>query len=381
MKTILSMALLGSGLLQAQQGPAMPSEKACQEFAQRFQAVVAGDDPSAMDSSIDFKAILVKGIRGVDVPAEFRKEIESGRPPEIPWGATIKKQIEEKGSYRFLRVREQGGARKALFRIISPAGVNYQDYHLAAAEGGRVKVTDIYIYQNAECLSETFSRMMVTAKLMQGDPSEPLTKPQSEYLAALRKAGEARQLLQKGDAAGFLRSYATFPPALQREKCILVFRTMAASQVGEKEALDAMEDFKKAYPGDPCLDLISIDPLTMLKKYDKVLEAIERLDKSVGGDPYLDYIRASVHLLDEKLPKVKECAKRCIEREPTLEEPYWAMVHVALKEKAWAETARWLTTFEKTFKLEIGDLSENKVYAEFIKTPEYKAWLKGREKK
>jgi hypothetical protein len=365
-------------LAQAQPGPAAPSEKACLEFARRLQAAIAGDDPASADASIDFRVILMEGLRGTTLSAEDKKEIEGGGL-QIPWGATIAKQIEEKGSYTFLRVREQAGMRKALFRMISSNGVNYHDYHLVAAEGGGLRVADIYVYQSAECLSATFGRMMVSAKL--GRSGKAMSKPQAEYLEGLRKAGEARQLLQKGDPAGYLKAYAKLPAVIQREKGILILRTMAAAQVGEKEAVEAMEDFKKAYPDDPCLDLVSIDPLTKLKKYDQVLEAIDRLEKSLGGDPYLDFLRASIHLLDEKPAKVKECARRAIQRDPTLDDPYWLMVTMTLKEKAWAETARWLSSIEKDLGLEIGDLTAIELYADFVKTAEYRAWLKGREKK
>jgi hypothetical protein len=379
--TFVLTALFGTWLAQAPAGPAVPTEKACHEFAQRLQASIVGDDPGAMDSSIDFKAMLLEGLRTADLSADLRRELESGEPPKIPWGATIRKQIEEKGSYTFLRIRDQGGTRKALFRLISTSGVNYYDYHLASAAGGGVKVTDIYVYQTAECMSDTFRRMMIASTLGRADPSKPMTRSQAEFLDGVRKAGEARAMIQKGDYAGYLRLYAALPPVIQREKSILVLRTMAAAQVGEKEALDAMEDFKKAYPGDPCLDLVAIDPLTILKKYDKVLEAVDRLDKAVGGDPYLEFVRASVHLIDEKPAKAKECAKRSIQREPTLEGPYWVLVNLALKDKAWAETARLLTSIEKQLGLEVGDLTQNELYAGFVKTPEYKAWLKGRAKK
>jgi len=379
--SLLVTALFAAWLGQAPAGPALPAEKACQEFGQRLQVTVAGENPSAMDSSFDFKAMMMEGIRTADLPAESRKELASGPPPQIAWGAMVRKQIEEKGSYTFLRVRDQGGIRKALFRIIGPNGVNYHDYHLSAAAGGGVKVTDIYVYQTAECFSESMRRMMLSANLGQGDPSKPLTKSQEEFLDGLRKAGEARELLQKGDPAGYLRVYATLPPAIQRQKGILVLRTMAAAQVGEKEALEAMEDFKKAFPGDPCLDLVSMDPLTKLKKYDKVLDAIDRLDKAVGGDPYLELIRANIHVLDGKPAKAKECAKRCVQREQGLQDAYWFLVSMALQEKAWAETARWLSAIEKNLGLEIIDLTKDEPYAEFIKTSEYKAWMKGRAKK
>jgi hypothetical protein len=378
---ILATALLGCCFLPAQQGAAMPSEQACADFARRFTDTIAGDDPGAMDSAFDFRGMLLEGVRTADLPADFKKELESGAAPKPPWGGTLKKQIAEKGSYTLLRIREQGGVRKALFRIISPNGVNYHDYHLTATEGGGVKVSDIYVYQTAERLSETFRRMMVSSKLGRGDLSKPLTRSQTDYIDGLRKAGEAREVLQKGDPAEYLRRYAALPRAVQREKGILVLRTMAASQVGEKEALEALEDFKKTYPGDPCIDLVSIDPLTKLKKYDQVIDALDRLEKSVGGDPYLDFLRASVHLLDEKAAKAKECARRCVEREPSQEDAYWLLVQLTLKEKAWAETVQWLSSIEKTLKLEIGDLSQNRLYEEFLKTPEYKAWLKSRAKK
>ena len=54
-----------------------------------------------------------------------------------------------------------------------------------------------------------------------------------------------------------------------------------------------LEDFRKYYSQDPCLDLLLIDYYTLKKDYAQAIPCVDRLDKSVGGDPYLNVLRAA----------------------------------------------------------------------------------------
>jgi tetratricopeptide (TPR) repeat protein len=156
---------------------------------------------------------------------------------------------------------------------------------------------------------------------------------------------------------------------------------MIAAEVSQPEWFRALDDLKKAYPGDSCVSLHSIGPLVAMKQYDKAIQAIEDLDKSVGGDPYLQIQRAEAYYAAGDIDKALDHAKKSTAMDKGMADGFWMQVTLSLKKKNFAETAKLLTHLEETFGVEIGDVGKIELYKEFSESPECKAWLESRKKK
>lgn len=367
-------ALLAALLLSVQE----PAEAASVEVARAIEAAIAGKDFEAADRQFDVDALLDRATKGSAAPEDFKKGFRTGLKRKFTWGKAILEGLKDGGRYKFIRSHEKDGLRRLLFRLTDTEGnVNYHDYAVAS-RGGAVKVIDVYTFLTGEFLSETYRRGMMASLAGQPGMLKSLMGAENEYVKALPRIQQMQKARQEGNAAEVLKIYAGLPPALRKEKTALVLRALAAVSVGEKEAREALEDFKKAYPGDPAVDFMSIDALFLGKQYGKAAEAVERVDQSVGGDAFLAYLKGSVLLTDGKVDLAREAAGKAVERERSLAEPYWLLITIALREKKWADTVKWLHGVEKEAGVELTDLTGADDYAEFVKTAEYKAWMDSR---
>ncbi len=136
-----------------------------------------------------------------------------------------------------------------------------------------------------------------------------------------------------------------------------------------------IEEFRKTYPNDRCIDLISIDGYFLHKDYDAAMKCVDRVDESLGGDPYLDTLRANVCEMRGDHKEALRLCRRAIEREPSLLHAHWALVTFLLSDKDYPGVLAHLKEMDRRFSLSFDDLSEVPAYAGFVKSPQYKKWL------
>jgi len=190
----------------------------------------------------------------------------------------------------------------------------------------------------------------------------------------------ARSLREKRFEEG-LAAYQELPDRLKKDKSVLILRFGLARGKGDKEYLAALQDMLTNYPDDPWADLLAVDAYLLTKQYSKALESIDRVDQAVGGDPYQKVVRAGIYIATGQVAKAREACEQAIKKDPMLKGAYWRLVDVSLQQKDFAETARLLNLLADRFQVQIKDLTTVPSYAEFVRSPEYKEWLKSREKK
>ena len=196
-----------------------------------------------------------------------------------------------------------------------------------------------------------------------------------DYVKDLPKLPGIATLINEGNHQEALAQLKTLGPDTKKEKSILLIRIRAAQASDEKEYTEVLEEFRKLYPKDPCVDLLSIDYYTLKKDYPKALASIDRLDKAVGGDPYLNVLRASLSELGADLPSALKFANRTIEEEPTMLNAYFYSIGISLKAEMYDETLATLKKQDQTFKMTYNDLKTVPEYAGFVKSPQYQQWL------
>lgn len=72
----------------------------------------------------------------------------------------------------------------------------------------------------------------------------------------------------------------------------------------------------------------------------------------------------------------RKYAQKAIEAEDSLFLPYLVLLQIALVEKNFDEVSRLMTLMEDKSLMEFPDLTTNPPYAEFVKSPQYQAWLR-----
>jgi len=360
--------------------PFQASDEACLDLAKKIEASIAEDEGAWVDKNFDVDSMLDRVMRDAPGEEKTKQGFRTGLKQGFNIGKSTAKAIGPSGQFTFLRLRTVNGKKLALFRLLMDGPFNYHEYVIEATPQGGAKVVDLYVYLSGEFISQTFRRMFLATIASEPGAVGKLVGNQNEYALALKKLQTMTQLTNSGKPAEALKVFHGLPESLKKEKNALILRLQAGSQVSPKESMDALQALRAAYPGDPSIPVLSLDPLFLAKKYDDVIAAVDELDKAIGGDPFLHAFRASVYMEKGDFDNARASGKKSVEAEPGLAPGYWALVTISLREKKFKETSEWLTAIEKKLGIEFKDLTTVDTYAEYVKSPEYAAWMKGRKK-
>lgn len=189
----------------------------------------------------------------------------------------------------------------------------------------------------------------------------------------MRPITEAIQQGRKKDA---LRLLDDLRPETKTVKMVMLMRCQAAQGADEQTYLATLEQFRTLFPNDPCLDLQLIDYYSITKQPDELEKTIDRLDKAVGGDPYWNYIRASQATERGDRAEAERLGRLVIEQEPNFKPAYYFLVGLSLRDGQHEETLEWLKRIHEKLGTTFKDLTTVQEYAGFVKSPQYKEWLK-----
>jgi tetratricopeptide (TPR) repeat protein len=349
-------------------------------FTEELEQGITAGDASVLDTRIDLERLIERSTRDTSTPKTFAEGFAKGmRRSGMNLGKQLVDARDEESDFHLLRLRMERGAPRALYRVISKAGINYLDFELARNAEGKVVIADVYPHISGELFSETLRRMFLMAANEAGyDLLDKLMGKEQEFLKNLPKLQAMQRLGQEEKFAEVVKTYAELPPSLRQVKSFALLRLNAAAHLEEAEYQRAIDDFMKAWPEDPSVDLISIDGHMMRKDYAAVLKSIDRLDQRVR-DPYLQYLRGSVLLEKGDDKEARRLFQAAIDAEPTLVTAHWVLIGLSLQDKKYKDTARYLTAIERDAGVTLNELEGLEQYEGFVKSPEYKAWSKERK--
>lgn len=364
---------------QQTNSPPQPSEKDLTAFCKEMEKTARAGDSAFIDSALDIALCAGRACAGLPLSESDKRDFVGGVRSAPGFGKQV---VASEGgvSYKFLRLRKRDKAQTALFRLISPGGINYHEYVVHSVEAGKVVFSDVYIFSLGEYLSQTLRRSAISAIGAggKGEDDDKALSSESEYVKNMPKIQKMLSHLKNKQVREAYSVFQSLPPSVQKDKLIMSLRMTMAQQLGEKEYNAAMQDFRKTYPDDPSLDMLLIDYYALQNNLAESVKTIDRLDKAVDGDPYLNVLRASCKLAAEKTAEAKQLLQKAVSAEPDMVEAYWVMVALAVAQKDFKETARLLTILETKLGMPIGDLAEIEEYADFMKSREYAEWMKTR---
>jgi predicted Zn-dependent protease len=366
-------------LKRKQRGEA-PSDDKCRQFAEEFERAVTAGDLNAANALVDWRAVFDRALAGLDMPAQARTDARAGFKDSATGAnglmATFIAQLKNGAKFKLLRIRTVDEQKRPLLRLtFSEPGVNYYEFVLVRGVNGKVLAADMYVFGAGELLSESTRRTavpIVLAGLKSGDAEFR----ENDYMKHISEIQAMAAALREGRPREALDVYARLPDSLKKEKFALLARATAATAVGEKEYDEAVGDLRSSFPDDPCLDLISLPGHFAHKRYDEARAALDRVDEAVGGDPYLDVMRGTAYLKQKKYKNAIEHARKAAAAEKDLLPAYWLRVAIALAEKEFKVVTSVLILIERDFGVDVGDLTAKPEYAEYVKSPRYKEWLK-----
>jgi tetratricopeptide (TPR) repeat protein len=167
------------------------------------------------------------------------------------------------------------------------------------------------------------------------------------------------------DPRGALAAYASLPAVLKTDKNLLTLRVQAASLADDAAYLAAMEDFRRAFPNDPALGVLSIDYYYLKKMHKEAIEQVLAVENVTGPDAHLNSLRASIHSEIGALDPAKKELEKALALEPDLPEAVQLAIALDLASR---DDAAALAKIKdaKTRNVAMGRLQENPDYIAFI---------------
>ena len=359
------------------------SDEECRAYAMAVVDAIGSGNRDAFTAHIDWDALFDTAMFSMDLPDKQRTELRAGLKNGIDsdTGLTgqLVKNTQQGGRVDFLRTRQNHGRQVILFRLIRPieaGGVGYFEFVPRRSAGGKIRAADIYIFSSGEFVSTSLRHALlpIMADQSRGVFSK-LVIGERAYVKDFPKLSNVTALINQGKMQEALAIIKGMAPETQKMKIILLNRLRAAQGSDEREYSGVLEDFRKLYPKDPCLDLLLIDYYMLQKDFRQAVATIDQLDKSVGGDPYLNVVRASVSAASGDLTKAMQQVKRAVEQEPTLLPAYFAAVGISMKAENYDETLTLLKALDQKFSMKFNDLKTVPEYAGFVKSAQYPQWL------
>ena len=305
----------GKSLTEAPKPAKVPDRADAIKWAKQFEAEMK--NPGGSFEPLDWDRFFGFCSSGVEMKGRQREQAKRGFISGVNSRGGIAGQVRSivrsGGEFVFLRVHKQGDEMRALFRLRGPdIGVNYHDYDLIVSDTGKVMAEDIYIFAAGERFSATMRRLFLqfTASRNRGLLAR-MTGKDKALVKNMEKIQQMTRMAKSGNARGALAIYNALPAELRKEKFVMLVRLMAATKDSNNNTyLNALTEYRKTFPGDPSLRLMSIDFHLLKKDHANALKTIDALDKHLGGDPFLDVMRATVHRSAGNESKAREAETR-----------------------------------------------------------------------
>jgi hypothetical protein len=364
------------------------SDQDCRTYAQSVTKAVASGDQAALNALIDWDQFFSTVMAGMEMTEKLRKDVALGLHSEKNKDALTGQFIKNSqagGNFDYLRARQSRGRQSILFRMIQPAGsggVGYFEFIPQRSADGKIRAVDIYVFSSGEFLATTLRNALLPIVANESRSFlDKLIAGERDYVTDFPQLVTMSTLINQGKMKEALAIVKGLKPETKKQKVVLLNRLRAAQRTDENEYSAVLDDFRKFYSQDPCLELLLIDYYTLKKNYARLNQSIDRLDKSVGGDPYLNVMRVGVKTIEGDYKEARAAAYRGIKEEPTLIQAYYALLGVSIQDKNYKETLDTLEKLDQTFHVKMNDLSTVPEYAGFVKSPQYQEWLRYLSKK
>ncbi|HNP35914.1 MAG TPA: hypothetical protein PKK10_08675 [Woeseiaceae bacterium] len=357
-----------------------------QLFMDDMADVVADLNKGSFDRlvrAIDADALLEKifGLRLIDqrMKRDFRDRVKE---PE-QFAAFIQSQYAaeaEDGIKAHLLVVESRGDRgRAVVRFDMPRfQANYIEYDLRLSKGDQLEVLDWTDYLWGHRFSEHIGLSMVQAQ-----PSESAARKLVNYpnvqQAEVFQLIEVLKATRDRNLARYFQIVDTMNVNLKRQRVIwklgLDAARIARKRRDQRKVLVAIADY---YPKDVLFALPLLDYYFPDRQYQNAYDALVRVRDHLRVNDGVSNARlSSASLVLENIAEANRYAELAVRGEPELELGWWSLLRARIAAGDFSAAIPALDKLRSTFGHELGpeDLAKDPSMKEFVRSPEYLAWI------
>lgn len=287
-------AASNSGPKKVPSGPPV-SEGEAEAVVQRFVTAVKGRDFNLCKHLFNVDRIFEEIADEAQMSGAERRGFLDGARRQPQFWEQIHPVVISGGEYVLLRPIRRAGEVRVVVRLSSEQiGLNYHEFILRRNEKQEAELADVYLMAAGNTLSESLRQVVLT--MMAGRNSSLLGRfgaDNRKIIDSGKKLDRIKTLSRSAPQLA-LGEFKSLPPELQRDKTIMVLKLQVCAAVSPSEYAVAFEEFSRAFPGDPCLDLLSIDYHIDRDDDASAIASAERLNAHVGGDPLLEKLIANL---------------------------------------------------------------------------------------
>lgn len=339
-----------------------------EDFAKRFEVAMSKCTHDVEDM-VDLDTMLRMGLAGKSMDRDFLKGVLQGARQSNSTSQMLCGALQG-GSYKLLRIRTIDGEPRPIFRsVIKDGGFNYHELRLGTSEDNhKVRAVDMYVYISGENMSATFAELFGGA-MKSMDRGEDLDAMKNGMTSVRRSVAsgnykEAHDQIRK------------LPTSMRATKAVRLLAIQAEMHLDEGDYMAMIDNYRKDFPGDPSIDMVSIDGYFLHKDYAGARKTLDHLDQRVGGDPYIDTLRSHMYAAEDKLPEAVQAATSATTREPGLVDGWYALVDADAATKDFAGAVKAMDVLKQKFSIVFDEaaLATQPHLAAVIASPAYKAW-------
>jgi hypothetical protein len=352
------------------------------DFARRLERAVADGELITLDMAMNGDAFYDRVVGATKLSpglVQFLKPMIRMSFTSQPYFATAK----GRGTWKFLRIRKADDGLRALFRLTGQGGAYSYHEMLLAPQADRFWISDYYVLNFAGFQSDLVRRSLLPSpaalEVLNQLRAPTATDFMMDYSA--NPLNQLSQLVTAGEHRKALEKYDEHVAVLKNVGIAQVLHVNAARMIDEKTCAKALQQMAEVFKNDPAVDMSALGASLDFEPLEKSLEIINRIDKAVGGDVFMNILRGNAYLGAKQPDKARDLYRGVTEAEPTLDQGWWGLITVHLSAKEFKDVVRCLDGLEKNLNITVGDVSKIELYKDFIASPEYSEWMKGRDPK
>ena len=356
-------------------GEAIGDEEA-RRWSQRWVDAVIRGDAATVRALVDWTAVFERSIDNLVFNPAMRTGFLDGVAGAVDQlAAGLSDDLGESGTYALIRIARRGGQPHAIFRLISDSGaLNYHDIPLRKSEG-KVVGDELFLASTGEAYSDTLRQSVGPRFRARQSISGKLTGRAERELDLLEKRSEINTAIAEGDPASALRIYRSLPPAMQRDKVIMLSR-INATPVDDKAAYTAaVTQYIEAHPEDRSVGLIALDAAVMTDDAAMLIRSHASLTRWVGGDPVLDAMVAAHLALMGDIDRAQSMIADVDLGDHPIADVHNYALTIALAADDHDETLKRMRVLRDRFGWELRRLDGVEGFEAFVESPQYQSWL------
>lgn len=361
--------------------PAVLSRQDCERFALAFEEAVRTKDWKGAEAGFDWNALYARATNGIPAPDKTRSTFKSTadsyfRGQDGLVGGVVQ-SVAKGGTFRFLRTVERNGETRVLFRQTQQSGdvPDYITVVLAPGEGGGAVAVDIESTSEGDLASSRLRRYFLDlaagATRNLEEKVRGVDQLRVHWQKELDRAGEAFRGGQNKQALEILEA---LPEELKNDRSIALERLNAARAVSKDVFLVVLGRVRNALPGDAASERIALDYFLETKAHAQARRSALALDQAVGGDGYATWLAAIVAEEAGDLAGAVETCRLAIERDESLQEPWWTLVEIYLRQARHADTLAALEGLAARFEVDWRKIENAAEFQAFFASEPGKTW-------